>query len=365
MHITILADSIDNQKAGVHTYTKNLILALRKIDKKNRYSFIHERENSFFADTENYIIPSKKGYGRDSLRKFFKIPRLIKRLNPDIVIEPCHIGPFNLPKSIKRVTVIHDLTPLLFPQFHLKKSVIVHKLLLGRILKNADLIITNSNRTKKDISKIYGHSQKTKAILLGANPPENTGAKIKPKNGALPYFLFVGTLEPRKNLPLLIEAFLESTAGLETGHQLIIAGEPGWRMEKFHEMYKHPSVIFKNFVDEGEKASLYAGAQALIYPSIYEGFGLPPLEAMLQGTPVICSSGGSLQEIYKKYSLMFDPKNKAELKKHILKVINDKKSLEGMTKKAKAFAETMTWEQTAKLTLQELEKLLKNDHSKK
>jgi len=147
MHICILADVIDNQNAGIHHYTKNLIENLLKLDRKNRYSFIHQKENIFFKNTENYIIPSKKGFGNETYRKFFKIPKLIKKLKPDMVLEPCHIGPFNIPKNIKRVTIIHDLTPIIFPNFHIKKSTIIHKLLLGKIIKNADMIITPSENT--------------------------------------------------------------------------------------------------------------------------------------------------------------------------------------------------------------------------
>ncbi|HPU95211.1 MAG TPA: hypothetical protein PK398_03505, partial [Candidatus Gracilibacteria bacterium] len=161
MKIVFIADAIDNQSAGVHFYTKNLIEALLKIetllseDKKNEYIFIHHKENPFFKNKTHFIIPSKLGFGRETYRRVFRIPKLIKKLKPDIVVEPCHIGPFNLPKEIKRVTIIQDITPVLFPEFHTKISSFIHKFLLGPVTKNADLLLAPSENTKRDIQKIY------------------------------------------------------------------------------------------------------------------------------------------------------------------------------------------------------------------
>ncbi len=361
MHICILADVIDNQNAGIHHYTKNLIESFLKIDKENRYSFIHNRENDFFKNTENYIILNKKGLGKESYRRFFKIPKLIKELKPDIVLEPCHIGPFNLPKNIKRVTIIHDLTPILFPKFHIKRSTIIHKLLLGRVIKNADLIITPSENTKRDILNSYKTSTKIEVINEGVTPP-NFEAK-EPQETGLPqvkslYLLYLGTIEPRKNLDTLVDAFLELKAKHNLQHKLVLAGGIGWKVATLLNRIKNEKeIILTGYVTEEQKASLYKNTDIFIYPSLYEGFGLPPLEAMSYGIPVICSTGGSLKEIFKNHALMFEPNNKEILKKHILNLIKNLQEKTLITQRGQEYSKNFTWDSTAKKIIENFEML--------
>lgn len=341
MHITILADAIDNQNAGVHYYLKNLIENLLKIDKKNKYSFIHCKENPFFNDKEHYIIPQTKGPGTETIRRFHKIPKLIKDLKPNAVWQPCHIGPFNIPSKIKRIVTIHDLTPILFPQFHTARGKIIHRLLLGKTLKNADLILTPSKTTKRDIQNHYKTNAKITVTPLGVDKPKTN---IKPYFKK-PYILYLGTIEPRKNLEILIDAFLE----LNLPQKLILAGAKGWKNSRILKKAKHPRINLLTNISEEKKAALYTHADAFVYPSIYEGFGLPPLEAMSYRIPVICSTGGSLKELYSNHALMFDPKDKETLKSHLQ---NFKKA-----PKSKDFADLFTWEKTAEKTLKSFNQL--------
>lgn len=341
MHITILADAIDNQNAGVYYYLKNLIENLLEIDKNNKYSFIHCQENPFFNKKESYIVPQTSGPGTETIRRFYKIPNLIKKIKPDTVWQPCHIGPFNIPPKIKRIVTIHDLTPILFPQFHTPRGKIIHRLLLGKTLKNADLILTPSETTKQDIQKLYRPNAKIAITPLGVDKPQTN---VKPYFGE-PYILYLGTIEPRKNLETLIDAFLE----LDLPQKLVLAGAKGWKNAKILKKAKHPKIKLLTNISEQEKASLYTHADAFVYPSIYEGFGLPPLEAMSYGIPVICSTGGSLNEYFSKNALMFNPKDKETLKSHL-------KNFE-KAPKSKDFTKNFTWKNTAKLTIKALNQL--------
>lgn len=368
MHILFLADTIDNQNAGVYFYIKNLIETLFEIEKtldpikKNRYSFIHNKQNSFFNNTEHYIIKSTPGYGRESLRRFIKIPKLIKKLKPDIVIEPCHIGPFNLPKSIKRVTIIHDLTTVIFPKFHIKKSVIIHRLLLGKVIKNASLLITPSQNTKNDILRLYKTNTKIKVIPEGISSP-NLEATEPTKTGLAkitnPYILYLGTIEPRKNLDTLIDTFLDLKNSHNLPHQLVLAGGIGWKIKPLLDRLKghQNDIVLTGYVSEKQKASLYKHADIFIYPSLYEGFGLPPLEAMSYGIPVICSTGGSLKEIFSKHALMFDPTDKETLKTHILNLCHSTVEIKQQTQESQKFASTFTWDKTAREFIKALQSL--------
>jgi glycosyltransferase involved in cell wall biosynthesis len=349
MHILILADAVDNQNAGVHTYTKNLIQALLKIDKKNKYSFIHCQKNPFFTNEDNFIIPQHKGPGTETYRRFIQIPKLINKLNPDIVLQPCHIGPFRLNKKIKRVVTIHDLTPIKFPEFHTPRGVLIHKLLLKKTLKNADLILTPSKTTKRDIIKRYKISCPISVTPLGIRTPQPSPPK---PNIPQPYILFLGTIEPRKNLETLINAFLELKSQHNIPHKLVLAGPIGWKCKNIIKKAKsHPHIILTGHISESEKASLYKHVDIFVYPSIYEGFGLPPLEAMSYGIPVICSNGGSLKEYFENHALIFDPKNKIQLKQHILTLIQNPNLAKSLSEKAFTFSKSFTWENTAKKTL--------------
>jgi glycosyltransferase involved in cell wall biosynthesis len=292
------------------------------------------------------------------------IPKLIKKLKPDVVIEPCHIGPFGLPRGIKRVTIIHDLTPVLFPKFHIPKSVLVHRLFLKSIIKNADLIITPSQNTKNDILNYCSTKAEIAVIPEGVNhlklsqEPRKTLAKFGIKK---PFLLFLGTIEPRKNLNVLIQAFTELKKEHNISHQLILAGGLGWKVEKtLEEAKKHKDIILTDFISEDEKSALYQECDIFVYPSLYEGFGLPPLEAMSFGKPTIISTGGALKEIPESAALHFPPEDKNKLKLLILKLINDPSAKTALSEKALIFAKNFTWSKTAETLLTFLCKVVKS-----
>jgi glycosyltransferase involved in cell wall biosynthesis len=350
MHIVIFADPVDNQRAGVHFYTKNLISALIKTDKLNKYTLIHRRENPFFEGMNHVIIPKKKRCAYEVYRRFYLIPKMVKKLKADLVLEPSQIGPFCIPKRIKRAVIIHDLTPIIFPEFHPRKRVRTHRLLFKRIMKNADLILTPSETTKNDINKHYKTKNNIKTIYAGKNPSSETKTKspIKEK-----YILYFGTLEPRKNLEILTEAFLELKKEINLPHKLILAGGIGWKSKKLmKKISPHNEIIITGYLSEEEKHAYYQNADIFIYPSIYEGFGLPPLEAMGYGIPVICSNGGSLNEIYKNHALIFDHKNKEELKNHIKTLLKNPELREKLIKKGLEYSKELTWEATAKKAIE-------------
>lgn len=327
MHIVILADPIDKQNAGVYTYTFNIIKALLKFNnslqknKQNKYTFIHSKKNPFFNNLFHHIISRGNYPGGESVRRFIKIPKLIKKLKPDYVWELSHIGPFAIPKNIKRILTIHDLTSILFPEHHTFRNTFIHKLLLPRSIKNADIILTPSETTKNDIEQLYSPKAKIHVTPLGADHIKEI-ATPKTTKKTEKYILFIGTIEPRKNLEILIDAFDELKKSHKIPHQLIIAGNAGWKskaiLKKAHET---KDVEIKQNISDQTKVTLYKNAEMLVYPSLYEGFGLPPAEALALGTRVICSTGGALEEIYKDYAIMFNPKDKEKLKSLILKTI--------------------------------------------
>ena len=170
MHIAIIADPLDKQKAGIHYLTKHLVYNLLKLDKKNRYSIIRfKKEADQLKGNKTIVLKNTLPFlYNDPVRTFITLPLLLRKLKPDIVIETAHFGPFNLPKKIKRVTIIHDLSPIRFPKFHPFLSQFLQRIFFSGIIKRADLLITNSENTSLDLLKTYPKSDcKTKKILLG------------------------------------------------------------------------------------------------------------------------------------------------------------------------------------------------------
>ena len=170
MKIAIIADPLDNQRGGVHVYTKNVVNALQDRLDEIELILIRERIDTSLSEKINQIaIPNTKlPIGYASFRLFVLIPNVLRKIKPDIVIEPAHFGPFNLKKSVKRVTVIHDLTPIIFPQYHRWHSQFLQRIFLKRILCNADMVISNSENTSNDLRRIYKCTQeKIGTIPLG------------------------------------------------------------------------------------------------------------------------------------------------------------------------------------------------------
>lgn len=355
MKIAILADPLDNQSAGVHTYTRELIQALVAYDQENEYLIIREKKDPKLS-LEQIAIPNiRLPIGFASLRLFFIIPFILRFKKVDAVLETAHFGPFNLPKRIKRITMIHDLTPLLFPEYHRYHSQLLQRIFLKKILRKADLILSNSQNTTKDIARVFPFAKsKTKTILLGRDlefKPILSRNYLNAKELLVPYFLFAGTIEPRKNLEILLAAYHSFRKETDEKILLLITGGGGWKTENFFiQLEKHPfreDIVLTGFVKKEELIELYSNALALIYPSLYEGFGFPIVEALACGTKVICSNNSSLPEVGGSVCLYFDPKKEKELLIHLKTIFEQ--SQNGVVQKEELIrqAEQFSWEKYA------------------
>ena len=200
MRIAILADPLDNQSAGIHVYTRELLRAMTQINTAHEFIIVRAKAGTEdFGTAEQIIVPIKSFPPFHlRIRQLWTIPKILVQKKVDVVIEPAHFGPFNLPKHIKRVTVIHDLTPLLFPAFHPFMSVLFHQRFLKGALQKTDLVLTNSAHTAKDVVEQFPFTEnKIKAILLGKDesycPTEKPEILTKYKISQ-PYILFMLSL---------------------------------------------------------------------------------------------------------------------------------------------------------------------------
>lgn len=352
MRIAILADPLDLQHAGIHQFTHQLIQALSRYDKDNEYIVLRQQEGPLPPNMKQVVVRGQWPFSRVSAwRNFVSLPLALRNLDVDVVFEPAHFGPFYLRKGTKRITMVHDITPLLFPQTHPFSSVLAHRLLLKGVLNRADLVLTNSDHTRNDILKRYpGHETKIQRIYLGRDPYFHPEANVQVLSGhgiRQPYFLNVGTIEPRKNLRTLLKAYeLYRHAG--GGSQLVITGNTGWKTNKFFEaLEQHPfrnDIVLTGFVKKSVLRNLYSSAQAFIYPSLYEGFGIPVVEALACQCPVIVSETSSLIEVGGPAALKFPPMDAGALSVLMLQVSTDIDLRQSLIEKGKEQVRLFDWE---------------------
>lgn len=356
MRIAILADPVDNQSAGVHTFTREMIVSLLRHDKQNSYFLFRGKRTPAFDGSRTIAVPRLRWtLFFPVLRIFWIFGRLASRLKIDVVIEPAHFGPFFVPRKTKRVTVIHDLTPLKFPEHHRFHSQILQSIFLKRIVRKADLIVTNSENSRQDIIRYFPFAEdRVEKIYLGNDAsfkPDKNPEILSRYSITQPYFLFVSTLEPRKNLSLLLKGYHRFRMNAKSPVQLVIIGGKGWKCRKlFKEIEGHHyrnDIILPGYVPKEDLPALYSQTMAFIYPSLYEGFGLPVLEAMACGAPCLVSNISSLPEVSGSAALLFNPFDVSDLTEQMEAVATDFQLREELSAKSIVQAARFSWDNFA------------------
>lgn len=358
MKIAIIADALDTQEAGIHRYTRCLLDAMYKLNTDHTFHIIRASNKKCYPKWNEHTFPIKPLPLNLRLRQLTVIPKKLNRLRPDVVLETAHFGPFRLDPNIKRVTMIHDVTPITHPDFHPYSSVLAHKFFLKGILKKADRVITNSKSTTSDVNRLFPFTKgKTVSIPLAAAMKARSSQDISKDSIKLPpkYLLHVGTIEPRKNLELLVKAFeLMEDDNLH----LVLAGKVGWKasstLKAIIDSPKKDKIHQLGRVSENLLRRLYKGASIFVYPSHYEGFGLPILEAMLEGTPVVCSSNSSLSEVGGNAVKYISENDKTKLANTLTTLLSDSSQLNEMRRLSKEQVAKFRWKRTAEKTLENL-----------
>jgi glycosyltransferase involved in cell wall biosynthesis len=266
--------------------------------------------------------------------------------------------PFAVPDSVKTVFTLHDLSVSLFPKYHPRERVLYYRLFLRKSCKNVSHFLTVSRFTQREIGKLFHiPNEKITVTYEGYDPgvfyprpQEEVEALLSLAGLPRKYFLFVGSGDPRKNIDIIPLAL--EKAGLQ--FPLLVAGWQGWISKK-----EWNNVIFLDYVNDGVLARLYSGALALVFPSSYEGFGLPVLEAMACGCPVVTTREASLPEVAGDSALYMKGPREAEDLAGILRDLVENPGLrQELREKGLRQARKFSWKETAEGTFKVFERVL-------
>ncbi len=343
-----IRSTLKKTNTGIGRYTLNLIKALSEIDQKNNY-YLYNRKKLFDFKRRLPRLPGKN----------FRHVKIL----PDMDV--FHTSSYDLekPKNSKKfIVTIHDVIIKAYPYGHSEKTIREVDEQLKRVLEEADSLIADSYNTKADIVKFYNVLDSKVHVIYpgvwncrgGLNLPYSSPMRhCEEAEGrrSNPYILFVGTIEPRKNIQGLIKAFnlLKKEHGIK--HKLVIAGMKGWMYEDIFKEYENSEfkddIIFKGYVNDSELAGFYKNASVFVYPSFYEGFGFPILEAFGHGAPVVTSKTSSCGEVAGDSALLINPEDYKEIGEAILKIIDNETLRQELIKKGFERAKQFTWENTA------------------
>ena len=356
--------------SGIGTYTKNLVLNLINIDSSDNLNLICTGKIPEDLNQKNVNIFLSSGRHGEFYEKFY-IPNLLEKNEINLYHIPQNGIGFPFDASLKTIVTIHDLIPYILPETVGKGYLKRFLRDMPYIISKAAAIITVSEYSKKDILRFFPEFPQDKIFVTplatdnNFHPIEKDFCKkyIENTYGVTdPYILYVGGFSKRKNVKELIIAFEKIKNFLNRKHKLLIAGslrDEGKELKAFtEEKGLSDSIIFTGFIEDCNLPILYSGAEAFVYPSIYEGFGLPPLEAMSCKTPVITSNLTSIPEVTSDAALLINPYNIDELSSSMVTLLNDESLKENLKKIGYKRSKEFSWNTVAKETLSIYKKIL-------
>lgn len=297
--------------------------------------------------------------GARILYERFWMPHRLRRDGLDVFHEPGYVFPGT--PTMPMVLGIFDVHALKHPKFVRPETAVYYKWAMPRAVERAALVVAPTNAVAADIEQFLDVPRdRIRVVPLAADgrfcdPPAEDADELADYGIDAPYVLFVGNIEPNKNLVRLVQAYFAAKLHKGLSHKLVIAGKKRHRadllMKIIRELGCAEHVVFTGYVDDDDLPALYAGADAFVYPSRAEGFGIPPLEAMACGTPVITSADAALIEVTGGGALHFPADDIAALREAIENVLTDEALANGLVERGRDVAAQYSWAETGRKTL--------------
>jgi glycosyltransferase involved in cell wall biosynthesis len=359
--------AIDIRRAGdfgIGTYIRNIINQLARTDSETEYLLIGEQRHLQQLDPlpENFMLLDY-AYEPGSFHTHMHLPFLLRKLDVDILHMPWFYAPAVVPTRL--VLTVHDLTDVLAPPVGATPLVQAGRLYFARrALARADRILAVSHSSKRELSRVFGVPEKKIEVIYNAlderflrEPMPNDADRVLERHAVTdPFVLYAGNIKPQKNLPRLIEAFAVAKADLRdhpqfTGLKLLLIGDSAEEHSDLRRAVLRSrvqgEVRFLGFVPHSVLRVFYSRAAAFLFPSLYEGFGLPPLEAMAHGTPVLTSSASSLPEVFADAALLVNPENVFEIARGIRQILTESVTREALIRRGHDLVRKYSWERSA------------------
>lgn len=365
MRIALNAMQVRAAKSGVGQYIDGLLGGLLQVDSKNQYVMFNSPENvvnyrSDAANLENVVwgLPEAKKWPR-LFHELVRLPGEISRRTFDVFHGLSNFLPVR--KKCPYVVSIHDLTYFVQPERCPPLRRRYWYAMTRRTVNVADVIITCSENSRRDLERFFPrHKCRIEVVPYGLHTRyRRLESRIAPatlaqKGVSLPYLLFVGTLEPGKNISRVIEAF-DSVAPDFPTHSLVIGGDKGWLFDEIFataERARNKNRIkFVGHLNDREVVDFMNFCDVFVFPSLYEGFGLPPLEAMACGAPVITSNVSSVPEVVGDAAIMVEPRDTSGLTRELKRVLGDEQLQTELRDRGIEHVKQFSWTRAARETL--------------
>lgn len=362
--------AVTARRTGTEFYSQRLIPALLALENTHRFRLYFNtppRELGFLGRTK-VPAPRRVALWIISFPRLWTHIRLGLELmirSPDVIFVPSHVLP--VWTSVPAVATVHDLGYLHFPEAHPARQRWYLDWSTRHNARTARVLIADSGATKADLVTHYGVPPSKIVVaypgfddnLRPVTDPAMISA-VKRRYGIRnDYFIHIGTLQPRKNLIRLVHAFARMPSDVQL--QLVLAGKKGWLYAELFETVRHlgleERVLFPGYVNDEDKAALLSGAVAYLFPSLYEGFGFPSLEAQACGAPLICSNSSSLPEVAGEGALLVDPTDVNALALAMIRVLRDEELRAKLIARGRKNLERFSWGTCAETVMSVLERV--------
>jgi glycosyltransferase involved in cell wall biosynthesis len=353
-----------NKAGGARRVAFNILREMCRIAPQHDYQLLANRHHDQVSEqVTQHPLPPPEGLPEVLYDQFLfphlAVPRKLKEIRPDVAFFTNNLMPFwGIGSS---VVIIHDMTPFIIPDSFLAPHGLYQRRYFRHAARRADHILTVSENSKQDICRLLEVKPERVTVMpLAAELPSITDQAVDLSiTDGRPYLLYVGAIHPRKNVKRLVQAFSKLQEAGYPDHLLVIVGQQRWMSKEIlnSDAYLSASdrIIFAGRITDTELAALYSGCDAFVYPSIYEGFGLPVLEAMAYGAPVLTSNISSLPEVAGDAALLVDPYETDDILEGICKLIDSPDLALSYQKKGLSRSKEFSWEKTARRALDVLE----------